>query len=93
VATVYLDRPAILTPVISRANALLANFGASDEAVLAIVTGKAQPQGKLPFELPRSMEAVRAQNSDAPHDSASPLFPIFFGLHYSSVPKQNHGAE
>ena len=61
----------------------LANFGASDEAILAVVTGKAQPEGKLPFELPGSMEAVRAQNPDAPHDSKSPLFPLFFGLQYS----------
>jgi beta-glucosidase len=83
VVTVYLDRPAILTPVVARASAVLANFGASDEALLAVVTGAARPLGKLPFELPSSMAAVRAQRPDVPHDSAMPLFPIHFGLRYA----------
>jgi beta-glucosidase len=82
VAAIYLDRPAILTPIANDAAAVLVNFGTSDEALLAVITGKAKPEGKLPFELPRSMDAVRAQKSDVPHDSASPLFPIFAGLSY-----------
>lgn len=82
VVTVYLDRAAILTPVVGRASAVLANFGASDEALLAVVTGAAEPMGTLPFELPSSMAAVAAQRSDVPHDSAMPLFPMHFGLHY-----------
>jgi beta-glucosidase len=82
IADIYLDRPAIVTPLVARASALLADFGASDEALLAVVTGKAKPQGHLPFELPSSMETVRSQRSDLPHDSASPLFAIGFGLKY-----------
>ena len=82
VAAVYLDRPAILTPVVKAAAALVADFGSSDDALLAVITGKARPEGRLPFELPRSMDAVRAQKSDVPHDSESPLFPIFYGLAY-----------
>lgn len=80
VAAIYLDRPAILTTIVTDAAAVLVNFGASDEALLAVITGKARPEGKLPFELPRSMDAVRAQTPDVPHDSTSPLFPIFAGL-------------
>jgi beta-glucosidase len=57
----------------------LANFGASDEALLDILTGKGRPQGKLPFELPSSMAAVVAQRPDVPHDSAAPLYPIGYG--------------
>jgi beta-glucosidase len=82
VAVVYLDRPAILTPLVERASAVLAEFGASDEAVLAIIEGKTVPQGKLPFELPSSMDAVRGQRPDVPHDSVAPEFPIQFGLGY-----------
>ena len=36
--------------------------------------------GKLPFELPSSMDAVLRQKSDMPHDSENPLFDIGFGL-------------
>ena len=77
-----LERPLILTNVRPHVAALLGDFGISDEALLALVSGKATPQGRLPFELPSSVEAVRQQKSDLPHDSQSPLYPIGFGLHY-----------
>jgi beta-glucosidase len=82
VAVVYLDRPAILAPVVEQASAVLVEFGASDEAVLAVIQGKAAPEGRLPFELPKTMDAVRAQRPDLPHDSVAPEFPIHFGLNY-----------
>ena len=82
IVTVYLDRPAILTPLKERARAVIANFGVSDEALLAVVTGLASPEGKLPFELPSSMEAVAAQKPDVPHDSKAPLYKFGFGLRY-----------
>jgi beta-glucosidase len=82
IATVYLDRPAILTPIKAHAAAILGNFGVSDEALFEVLTGRAQPNGQLPFELPSSMDAVVAQRSDLPHDSARPLYRFGFGLRY-----------
>jgi beta-glucosidase len=82
VVTVYLDRPAILTPLKERARAVVANFGVSDAALLDVLAGRARPEGKLPFELPSSMDAVRAQRSDVPHDSMHPLYPVGYGLRY-----------
>jgi beta-glucosidase len=80
VVSIYLDRPAILTNIRDKAAGLIGEFGTGDEALLDIVTGKVQPRGRLPFELPSSMDEVRAQASDRPHDTAHPLYPIFFGL-------------
>ena len=82
VATIYLDRPAILTGVRARAKAILGNFGVSDEALVDVLSGRAKPEGRLPFELPSSMAAVRAQRSDLPHDSAKPLYRFGYGLRY-----------
>lgn len=62
----------------------LATFGVSDEALLDVLMGKFVPTGKLPFELPFSMEAVRAQLEDVPYDSKAPLFKFGFGLTYPS---------
>ncbi len=76
VADVQLDRPAILTPFRPRANVLLASFGASDAALLDVLTGAVTPRGKLPFELPVSMEAVEAQRPGAPADSEAPLYAL-----------------
>lgn len=82
VASIYLDRPAILTDVIGDIDALLANFGALDTAFFDVLTGAAAPKGKLPFELPSSWSAVLAQDEDVAHDSANPLYEYGFGLSY-----------
>lgn len=82
IATVYLERPAILTNVVDKAQAVIANFGVGDEALLDVLTGRAAPKGRLPVELPRSMDAVLLQRPDLPHDSPTPLFAYGFGLTY-----------
>ena len=82
IASIYLDRPAILTDVIGDIDALLANFGALDTAFFDVLTGASAPKGKLPFELPSSWSAVLAQDEDVPHDSANPLYDYNAGLSY-----------
>jgi beta-glucosidase len=82
VVDIYLDRPAVIPEIAEGSAALLANFGASDAAILDVIFGRSTPSGKLPFELPSSMEAVRRQKSDVPYDSDSPLFPFGYGLTY-----------
>ena len=54
-------------------------------ALLDVVTGKAQPEGKLPFELPSSMQEVEAQRSDIAHDTAHPLYRFGYGLRYGAT--------
>jgi beta-glucosidase len=82
VVDIYLERPAVIPEIAEKSAALLANFGASDDAVLDVIFGKFEPQGKLPFELASSMEAVREQKADVPYDSENPLFPFGHGLCY-----------
>lgn len=82
VVDIYLDRPAVIPEINAGAKGLLADFGASDEAVLDVIFGKAKPGGHLPIELPSSMAAVRAQKEDVPHDSKAPLYPFGYGLSY-----------
>ena len=82
IVVIYLDRPAVIPELSAAAAALLGEYGASDAAVLNVIFGRVRPQGKLPFELPSSMEAVRKQKADLPHDSENPLYPYGFGLSY-----------
>jgi beta-glucosidase len=82
IVMIYLDRPAVIPEINDAATALLAEYGASDQAVMDVIFGKACPEGKLPFELPRSMDAVRRQKADVPFDSENPLYPLGFGLSY-----------
>lgn len=82
IVVIYLDRPAVIPEIAHYAQILLADYGANDAAVLDVIFGKARPEGKLPFELPSSMEAVRNQKEDLPHDSLDPLYPFGFGMSY-----------
>jgi beta-glucosidase len=69
-----MDRPAILTNLRERADAMLALFGASDAALLEVLTGRTPPRGRLPLNLPSSMQAVEAQDPALPDDDVAPLF-------------------
>jgi beta-glucosidase len=82
IVVLYLDRPAVIPEISAAAQALLAEYGASDRSVLDVIFGRSRPEGRLPFELPASMEAVRRQKADLPHDSENPLYPYGFGLSY-----------
>ena len=80
IVDIYLDRPAVIPEIAQACAALLANFGASDAAVLDIIFGRFKPSATLPFELPFSMQAVREQHPDVPRDSANPLYEHGAGL-------------
>jgi len=82
VLVVHLERPTVMPELVEACAAVIGVFGASDDAVLDLVHGRAAPEGKLPFELPSSMDAARAQKPDVPGDSADPLFRFGQGLSY-----------
>jgi len=82
IVDIYLERPAVIPEIAEKSAALIANFGANDEALLDVIFGKFAPQGKLPFELPSSMDAVKKQKEDLPYDSENPLFEFGYGLSY-----------
>lgn len=82
VLVAYLERPAILTPVAGPATAIVGEFGVSDRALLDVLVGRDRPRGKLPFDLPSSMDEARAQKSDVPFDMPNPLYRFGHGLTY-----------
>ncbi len=86
VVDVFLDRAAVVPELAGRAAALLADFGAADDAVLDVVFGHARAEGRLPIELPSSMTAVEAHPEDRPGGTADPLFPIG---HTARVPERH----
>ncbi len=82
IVDIYLERPAVIPEIAEKCTGLIANFGASDAAVMDVIFGKFTPTGKLPFELPCSMQAVQEQKEDLPYDLENPLFKFGFGLSY-----------
>ncbi|UXW84682.1 glycoside hydrolase family 3 protein [Microbacterium azadirachtae] len=80
VVVVNLDRPAILTPLVPFAAAIAVEFGTSDAALLAALSGRIPPRGVLPVDIPRSMDAVRAAFADMPDGTEDPVFRRGTGL-------------
>ena len=83
IVVVNLERPAILTEINEKTSALIAEFGTSDEVLVELLFGITSPEGKMPFELPSTWEAVQKQFEDVPYDSDSPLYPFGHGLLYN----------
>jgi beta-glucosidase len=82
IVAIELDRPAVIPEIAAQCAGLIGTFGCADAAILDVIFGRFAPTGRLPFELPSSMEAVLKQKPDLPYDSADPLFPFGFGLTY-----------
>ena len=77
-----LNRPAILTTAYDKSFGLVGTFGVQDLVILETIFGDNNPTGKLPFEIPSSMEAVENQNPDVADDTENPLFVYGYGLSY-----------
>ncbi|HUL98855.1 MAG TPA: glycoside hydrolase family 3 N-terminal domain-containing protein, partial [Mycobacterium sp.] len=84
VVDVYMDRPAVLTPFVDAAGAIIVNFGVSEAALLDVLFGESGPLGSLPFDLPRSDAAVAASRTDVAFDTVDPVFRFGHGLRYPS---------
>lgn len=84
VLDVDLDRAAVLTPLLPIADALTGTFGVGPAAWIDAISGATPPEGRLPIELPRSMDAVRAAREDVPGDSPDPLFPAGYRWEHDS---------
>ena len=84
IVVLQFDSPYVIPELASESAALLATFGVSDDALFDVLMGKFNPTGRLPFELPSSMDAVREQLEDVPYDSKAPLFKFGAGLSYAT---------
>jgi beta-glucosidase len=82
-----LERPAVIPEIAEQAAALLGSYGSSPAAFLDVLFNVegAAPQGKLPFDLPRSMEAVENSKEDVPFDTENPVFRFGDGLRYAKT--------
>ena len=85
VLAIYFRQPYVLDEAsgMKGAGAIVGLFGADDYALVDVLTGKAQPGGKLPFALANSAQALIRQAPDAPgYAPGDTLFPFGFGLRY-----------
>ena len=84
VAVVVMNRAYVLTPVVEAADSVLVVYRpgvtCGAEAVADCLFGETAITGRLPFQIPASMEQVLAQREDLPKDIENPLYEYGFGI-------------
>lgn len=84
-----MSNPTVMAEVEPLADAILVGFSVQTQAFLDLITGRAEPSGLLPFELPASMAAVERHCEDRPHDiepytdACGNSYAFAFGLDFS----------
>ena len=82
IVVVDLNRPAILEYIKESSSGVIATFGVLDQVIFEGIYGEFNPSGKLPFEIPSSMDAVYNQKEDLPDDSINPTYEFGYGISY-----------
>ncbi len=91
IVIVTTERPFVPADIEPFADAILLSFGVSNNALLDIISGAAEPYGLLPCQLPSDMETVEEQCEDVPCDmrpyvdSEGNSYDFAFGLNWSGV--------
>ena len=84
VAVVIMNRAYVLTPIAEAADSVLLAYRpgvtCGAEALADCLFGETAITGKLPFQIPASMDQVLAQREDLPKDIADPLYEYGFGI-------------
>lgn len=83
------SNPTVMGEFEAQADAIVAEFGVSCQAVLDIVFGNYQPTGRLPMQMPKDMETVERHCEDVAFDlepytdECGNRYDYGFGLNYS----------
>ena len=91
VVVVETGRPVVLSEIEPHADAILISFNVQHQALLDIISGKAEPSALLPMQMPADMQAVEEQQEDVPHDmrcykdADNHVYDFAFGLNWAGV--------
>jgi beta-glucosidase len=68
ILVVNVSKPMVFSEIEGDASAILIHMGVQDQAVMDILSGKAEPSALLPFQMPLNMKTVEEQYEDVPRD-------------------------
>jgi beta-glucosidase len=95
ITIVNASNPMIFHEFEKEVEGILLHFGVQDQAILDILSGKAEPSALLPIQMPADMKTVELQFEDVPHDMECHVdelgnrYDFAFGLNWSGVINDN----
>lgn len=93
VVIVNVFRPLVFKEFEPYVDAILLRFNINEQPALDVVSGRYEPSGLLPLQMPANMETVERQNEDVPfdmechRDSEGNTYDFGFGLNWNGVIK------
>ena len=91
VVVINMLNPMVMKEIEPYADAVLVGFDVQSQAVMDIISGRCEPSGLLPFQLPRDMSAVELHCEDKPHDipchcdTEGNFYDFGFGMNFKGV--------
>ncbi|WP_313636829.1 glycoside hydrolase family 3 N-terminal domain-containing protein [Paenibacillus sp.] len=91
VVSMLLSNPSVVAEFEGEADAILANFGLQDQALMEVLIGAEEPSGLLPVQMPSGMQTVEEQLEDVAHDmechvdSEGHVYDFAYGMNWNGV--------
>ena len=91
IVAINMLNPTVMSEIEPLADAILVGFDVQSQAIMDIVAGHYEPQGRLPFQLPASMSAVERHFEDRPldiecyRDADGNVYDFAFGMGWGGV--------
>ena len=91
VVCMALTNPAVVAEFEPNIDGLVVSFGVQDQAMMDILSGKAEPSGLLPLQMPANMQTVETQKEDVPQDmqpykdSEGHVYDFAYGLNWKGI--------
>ncbi len=68
IVVVKVSNPMVFSEIEPGSSSILIHMGVQDNALLDVISGKSEPSGLLPFQMPADMKTVESQFEDVPRD-------------------------
>jgi beta-glucosidase len=91
IVSILLNNPTVVAEFESEVDAIIANFGVQDQAIMEVLVGAVEPSGLLPMQMPANMRTVEEQFEDVAHDmechvdSENHTYDFAFGMSFKGV--------
>jgi beta-glucosidase len=91
IVVIQVSKPMVFSEIEKSASAILIHMGVQDQAIMDLISGKSEPSGLLPFQMPADMTTVEKQYEDVPRDmspyidSDKNAYDFAFGMNWSGV--------
>lgn len=91
IVSVAISNPMVFGEFENQVDAIVGEFGVQIDAQMDIISGKVEPSGLLPMQMPLNMSVVEKQFEDKPHDmtpykdAQGHVYDFGFGLNWKGV--------